>query len=68
MPLSVCLYILRSRAVKYSGACPVSALPLYCVIPNMAKCVFIGRREILDGMLGANLVCFQVGAPHNCFI
>ena len=22
---------------------------------------FLGRKEILDGMLGANLICFQVG-------
>jgi hypothetical protein len=22
--------------------------------------IFLGRKEILDGMLGANLVCFQV--------
>lgn len=35
-------------------------------------CYSLGRKEILDGMLGANLVCFQVcnlmvdGAPL-CF-
>lgn len=54
-----CLCTPLSQAVKSLGACLVSCPPLFETF--WLTTAFSGRREILDGMLGANLVCFQVG-------
>jgi trehalose-6-phosphate synthase len=52
----VSLYTLHSPAVKSSAVFLVSRLILEDIFNTNSS---TGRREILDGMLGANLVVFQ---------
>lgn len=52
----VCLYILHSQAAKFSVVSQVrSSFDFVLFQANK----YLGRREVLDGMLGANLVVFQ---------
>lgn len=46
-----------SPALRYSDVYPVGRRSIYT--KRDAKRNTTGRKEILDGMLGANLVCFQ---------
>jgi len=55
----VSLCTLLSQAARYSVVYPVSSPPPPNTIPKPS----LGRKEILDGMLGANLICFQVHSP-----
>lgn len=47
----------HSQARKYSDACHVSWLSSASSLQGLMN--ELGRKEILEGMLGANLVCFQ---------
>ena len=47
----------HSQARRYSDACRVSLFPVSLSVLDLT--VGLGRKEILEGMLGANLVCFQ---------
>jgi hypothetical protein len=47
----------HSQAQRYSDACHVSWFPAPSSLLDLMD--GLGRKEILEGMLGANLVCFQ---------
>jgi hypothetical protein len=47
----------HSQAQRYSDACHVRWFPASLSLVGLMD--GLGRKEILEGMLGANLVCFQ---------
>ena len=64
-----CLYVRHSLVVRCLDFCLVS-----CPLVNMLSGYWanncsplVGRNgnEILDGMLGSNLICFQVSCAHS---
>ena len=64
-----CLYVHHSLVVRCLDFCLVSC-PLVDMLSgywanNYSPLVGRNGNEILDGMLGSNLICFQVSCVHS---